>query len=117
MARGPHRSEPGSPGSVRSTPRTTPPPELMPATDNLYVTHSVGKLTEAVDRLTEKVASVDARVVDLRSMADKVAGGIRVALWVGLPLLTGFIGLALYLLNQKWETAIQVLQAISKPQG
>jgi hypothetical protein len=89
----------------------------MPATDNLYVAHSIGKLTEAVEKLTEKVASVEARVVELRSMADKVVGGVRVALWVGLPLLTGFIGLALYLLNQKWEAAIQVLQAISKPQG
>lgn len=95
----------GPPGSF---PRTAPPPEYLPATDNLYVAHNIGKLTEAVERLTGDVKAQGGKIDTLTGQASFIKG----ALWVGGFAVTGVMGLIYYLLNAKWEELIKAIQPL-----
>ena len=91
--------------------RSAPPREYLPATDELYIAHEFGKLTQSIDNLADRLGAVEQGLSELRQMADQVRAGWRVAKWVAGPLLVGLVGLLLYLLNAKWESAIEALKA------
>jgi hypothetical protein len=78
--------------------------------DSRFMLIEVGRLTAAVDRLISDVRTLGEKVDALRQQAAFVKGGLAIS----AVLVTAFIAVATFVLNAKWETAIQAIKAISK---
>lgn len=100
----PQYTDQSTPGEY---PRTRPM-EYLPATDNLFVAHHIGKLTETVERLTGDVKAQGGKIATLAGQAPFVKG----ALYVGGVAFTAILAFVYFLLNAKWEKLIEAVQPL-----
>lgn len=82
------------------------PRDLYPTSDIRFVMIEVGKLSSSVDRLIADVKSQGDKIDAVRHQVTFVKGGFY--------FLTGFIALAAYLLNAKWDTILAAIKVLTK---
>jgi hypothetical protein len=106
--------QPPGPGSAERAAQGDIPavatPGVNAVSDSRFMLIEVGRLTAAVDRLISDVRTLGEKVDALRQQAAFVKGGLAIS----AVLVTAFIAVATFVLNAKWETAIQAIKAISK---